>query len=185
MVITYYGEGCFRLQSGEASLLVDPTTARLKADLTLQTLSPAEGDSSPELISCAGEYESKGIEVRGAEVSGESTPKFVKTIFSVNFEDINFLFLGHLSGVPDPKVFEHLGEPDVVFVPVAEEHFLSPEDAAKVVRQFEPSIIIPSFNKNPDKFLKILGQKGEIQDKIVFKKKDLTGSQQVVVLKSQ
>jgi L-ascorbate metabolism protein UlaG (beta-lactamase superfamily) len=95
------------------------------------------------------------------------------------------LFLGHLSQVPDPKIFEHMSEPDVVFIPVAEEHFLSPEDAAKLTRQFEPSIIIPSFNKNADKFFKILGQKGEAEEKIVFKKKDLTGTQRAVVLKAQ
>lgn len=184
MVITHYGEGCFRLQSGETSLLVDPTTNRLKADLTLLTLSPAEGEVSPDAIAYAGEYESKGIEVRGVEISGESTSKFIKTIFGVKFEDIQFLFLGHLSGIPDAQIFEHLGEPDVVFVPTDGEHFLSSEDAAKLTRQFEPSIIIPSFCKDPEKFLKILGQKGEVEEKIVFKKKDLTGNQKVVVLKA-
>jgi len=185
MVITYYGEGCFRLQSGETSLLVDPSTNRLKADLVLQTLAPAEGEMEAEKISFAGEYESKGIEVQGVEVSEESTPKFVKTVFGVKFEDIQFLFLGHLSKIPDAKLFERLGEPDVVFIPVGSEHFLSPEDAAKLVRQFEPSIIVPSFYKDPDKFLKLLGQKGESEEKIVFKKKDLTGNQRVVVLKAQ
>ena len=42
MVINYFGNGCFRLQSGETSVLVNPDNNRLKADVTLKTLVAAE-----------------------------------------------------------------------------------------------------------------------------------------------
>jgi len=38
MVINYFGNGCFRLQSGETSILVNPENNRLKADIILKTL---------------------------------------------------------------------------------------------------------------------------------------------------
>ena len=38
MVITYYGNGAFRLQSGDTVLLLNPENNRLKADVTLRTL---------------------------------------------------------------------------------------------------------------------------------------------------
>jgi hypothetical protein len=33
MVVNYFGNGCFRLQSGETSILLDPENNRLKADI--------------------------------------------------------------------------------------------------------------------------------------------------------
>lgn len=184
MVITYYGEGCFRLQSGETSLLVDSENNRMKADAVLETLTSASAEPDAGKISFPGEYEVKGIEIQGIGVPEESSDKFLKTVYSVNFEDMNFLFLGHISKMPDVKLLEHFNEPDVIFVPTGAEHFMSAGDAAKLVKQLEPTIVIPSFYKNPNDFLKALGQKGESQDKIVLKKKDL-GAQRVVVLTPQ
>ena len=48
MVINYFGNGCFRLQSGETSVLVNPENNRLKADVTLKTLTATEVDASAE-----------------------------------------------------------------------------------------------------------------------------------------
>lgn len=184
MVITYYGEGCFRLQSGDLSILTDPQNNRLKADVVLETLSPAEVDISSDKINFPGEYEIKGIEIQGFSVPDESTDKFIKTIYSIKFEEITFLLLGHISEMPDVKILEQLGEPDVVFVPVGD-HFMSPADAAKLMKQMEPSIIIPSFSKDSGEFLKLTGQKGETEDKVVFRKKDIGETQRVIVLKPQ
>lgn len=185
MVITYYGEGCFRLQSGETSVLTDPQNNRLKADVVLETLSPASSEIQADKINFPGEYEIKGIEIQGFPVPEESTEKFLKTIYSVRFEDINFLFLGHISKMPDVKTLEQIDEPDVIFIPTGSEHFMSADLAAKLIKQLEPSIVIPSFCKNPSEFLKLLGRKGEQEDKVVFKKKDLGDAKRVVILNSQ
>ena len=77
MVITYFGNGSFRLQSGETTLLLNPDNNRLKADVTLRTLA---GTATDELLSHAsdegmtisfpGEYESRGIEITGLPNNG-------------------------------------------------------------------------------------------------------------------
>lgn len=185
MVINYFGDGCFRLQSGETSLLVDPNNNRLKADVVLKTLIPPDS-ASPEAneINFPGEYEMKGIHIQGWPVSKESTGKFLKTVYLVKWEELSFVFLGHLSDGLEPEVVEELSERDVLFVPVGE-HFLSDEAAAKFVKKLEPAVAIPSFAKKPDSFAKALGQKAEIQEKFVFKKKDLENlKNKAVVLKS-
>ncbi len=72
MVITHYGNGAFRMQSGDTVLLLNPGNDRLKADITLCTLVgtgtddllSGEGDPGAK-ISFPGEYEVKGIEVDG------------------------------------------------------------------------------------------------------------------------
>ena len=178
MVLTHFGNGAFRLQSGETSILVNPENNRLKADVTLKTLVAAEaplaedGDGS-FTISFPGEYEIKGIEIIGFPIAGESTEKFVKTAYAVYWEDMKFVFLGHLSKPVDAALMEEFSEPDVLVLPVGGGHFLEPEVAAKIAKQLEARVVVPSFAKSPDEFLKALGKKAERTEKFVFKQKDV------------
>lgn len=187
MIVNYFGDGCFRLQSGDVSLLVNPSNNRLKADITLRTISPAdvvERDAGE--ITMPGEYEAKDIEIRGIPLLKESTAKYVKTIYAVAWEGIRFAFLGHLSRPLDAEAIEALGEPDVLFIPTDHEHFISADDAAKLVKQLNPGVIIPAYEKNANAFLRALGQKEEPMEKFVFKRKDLEGMKgKVVVLESK
>jgi len=185
MVINHFGDGCFRLQSGETSLLVDPNNNRLKADVVLKTLIVPNADSiEAGEVSFPGEYELKDIQIQGWPVPKESTEKFLKTVYLVRWEGLSFVFLGHISEGLDPEVVEELSEQDVIFIPVGD-HFLSDEAAAKFVKKLEPAVVIPSFIKKPDSFLKALGQKAEAQEKFVFKKKDLENlKNKAVILKS-
>ncbi len=182
MVITYFGNGCFRLQSGETSVLINPENNRLKADVTLKTLigtastedAAVVGDDISGLaISFPGEYEEKDIGIMGYPVAGESTDKFIKTAYSVLWEGMKFVFLGHLSTPLDATLMEELADPDVLFLPVGGGHFLEPDVAAKIAKQLEARIVIPSFFKDATPFLKALGTKGEEMDKLVFKQKDI------------
>jgi hypothetical protein len=69
----------------------------------------------------------------------------------------------------------------VLFIPTGE-HFLSPDAGAKLARQLEPAIIIPSYTKAPEAFLKVMGARPEAVEKLVLKKKDLEGKKAEVVL---
>ena len=192
MVINYFGNGCFRLQSGETSVLVNPENNRLKADVTLKTLTaPApdaaahgDGEKSDEVvISFAGEYEEKEIEIVGYPITEESTEKFLKTAYALLWEGMKFVFLGHLSKPMDAALMEEFSEPDVLFLPVGGGHFLEPEVAAKIAKQLEARVVIPSFYKSPAEFLKASGKKGEEMEKFVFKQKDIaTDHGRVIVL---
>jgi L-ascorbate metabolism protein UlaG (beta-lactamase superfamily) len=191
MVINYFGNGCFRLQSGDTSVLVDPENNRLKADVTLKTLTATEIDpavmesAEGTVISFAGEYESKEIEILGFGVPEESTEKFLKTTYVVLWEDMKFVFLGHLSKPVDATLMEEFSEPDVLFLPVGGGHFLEPEVAAKIGKQLEAKIIIPSFYKDPADFLKALGKKEEEMEKFVFKQKDIIADKgRAIILKA-
>jgi len=178
MVLNYFGNGAFRLSSGDTSILVNSENNRLKADVSLKTLVAADDPMASDagdgqLAAFPGEYEVKGIEIMGYEVAGESTDKFVKTVFAVAWEGMKFVFLGHLSKPLDAGLMEELAEPDVLFLPVGGGHFLEPDVAAKIAKQLEARIVVPSFYKNPDEFLKALGKKAGAEEKFVFKKKDI------------
>lgn len=182
MVITHFGNGCFRLQSGETSILLNPDNNRLKADVILRTLvsaaEPLIDGLDQATVLFPGEYEIKGIEITGYQIPSESTEKFVKTAYVVLWEEMKFVFLGHLSKPIDASLMEEFSEPDVLIVPAAGGHFLEPEVASKIAKQLEATVVIPSFVKSPVDFLKALGKKAEPMDKFVFKKKDLVGEKE-------
>jgi L-ascorbate metabolism protein UlaG (beta-lactamase superfamily) len=190
MVLNYFGNGAFRLQSGDTSILLDPESNRLKADVLLRTLVAADAPLAEEageshVIAFPGEYEAKEIEIAGYPVAGESTEKFVKTAYAVNWEGMKFVFLGHLSRPIDAALMEELAEPDVLVLPVGGGHFLEPDVAAKISKQLEARVIVPSFYKNPDDFLKALGKKAEATEKFVFRQKDIATEKGLPVILKQ
>jgi len=191
MVITYFGNGSFRLQSGDTALLLNPENNRQKADVILHTLAGTKTEHLLEhapdegmTISFPGEYESHGIEITGFPIAEESTESFLKTAYKVLFEEMTFVFLGHLSRPLDATLMEEFSEPDVLILPVGGGHFLEPEVAAKITKQLEARIVIPSFTKNTDAFLKALGRKTDAVEKFVFRQKDIaTEKGRPIVLK--
>lgn len=205
MIITFYGEGCFKIQSGDFIILTDPfdaktglTPPRLKPDVILKTLTPFPIPQSSILnsqfsIFGPGEYNIKNINITGFALPSE---KFIKTIYSIKAENIRLCFLGHLSEMPEPIILEHLEEIDILFVPVGGEPFIDQKSAVKLIKQIEPKIIIPTFFKIPGlkratadikTFLEEFGHKEKIEplEKLTIKKKDLTEIKktEVVVLK--
>jgi L-ascorbate metabolism protein UlaG (beta-lactamase superfamily) len=194
MVITWHGEGCFKFQNGEISLLTDPPSEdsgilapRFKTDVLLKTLTSwpnaKEEYNSDAVIIGAGEYDVKGIKIKGAELAGESSPKFFKTVYSIIWDQISIGILGHVSGELPPNIMADFEELDILIGPVGGEPFISQEKIAKLVKQLNPKIFIPSFYKIPGLKRKSRDIKnftdefnGEVQknqEKFVFKKKDL------------
>lgn len=211
MVITFYGEGCFKLQNGDFVILTDPfddkiglTPPRFKADIILKTLTPfllinqSADQENTQLICGAGEYNIKDVNISGLPLIKESTDKFIKTIYLVKTEEFKICFLGHISEMPDPTILEHLEEIDILFVPAGGPPFIDQKLAIKIIKQIQPKIVIPSFFKipslkRPANDLKIFleefnGAKSKQineQEKLVIKKKDLADIKktEVVALK--
>jgi len=107
MIINYFGQGCFKLQSGEKSILVDPINNGLKADIILRTISPTNLvlPLPQNEFAFAGEYDISGIEIYGFQIEKESTDKFIKTIFLVNWEKMLFVFLGLIANLIEGDFF--------------------------------------------------------------------------------
>lgn len=186
MIITYFGEGGFRLQSGDLSLLVDPPNNRLKADILLETESdPAAFSSQAGEICFPGEYEIKEVEIVGRLAAKESSDKVLKTVYAIRFEDVKFGFLGRIKETPPAEVLEIIDDVDILFVPVDGKFGLDPKEAASLVKQIEPKVVIPNGEGNVKEFAKALGQDPVSQEKFVFKRKELeTYKGAVLVLKN-
>lgn len=184
MVITYHGEGTFRIQSGEMSILLNPTGNRLKGDVILRTSIPTDSEIStgPD-FGGAGEYEVRGVEIRGVAVPEESTEKVLKTVYVVHWEDISLVLFGDLKKTPSATVLDHIDEPDIVLLALGTDTLSAPE-AAHLVKQIEPGIAIAS-HEGSGGFEKAFGQKVQPEEKLVIKKKDIvSGAGRLVILKN-
>jgi hypothetical protein len=194
MVITWHGEGCFKFQNGEVSLLTDLpesvsgiSAPRFKTDVLLKTITPWPNGqvehNSDSIITGAGEYDIKGIKIKGAELVNESSPKFFKTVYSIIWDEITIGVLGHISGELPPNIMTDFEELDILIGPAGGEPFVSQEKMVKLIKHLNPKIFIPSFYKIQElkrkaKDIKDFvrefdGETKKNQDKLVFKKKDL------------
>ena len=96
MIINWYGEGCFKIQTGGITLITDPfessiglTPPRGKTEIVLKTLTPwpmANGEEG-KVVRRGGEYEIQGVTISGFPTLKESSENFFKTIYKVGAED--------------------------------------------------------------------------------------------------
>ena len=212
MVITWYGQACFKIQSGDLVIAIDPfateigfTPPRFKADVALVThghfdhanLETLAGE--PFAITGPGEYEVKGIVVRGIETyhdASQGRERGLNTIYKIEVEGIKLLHLGDFGEEKlREETLEEIGDVDILFVPVGGVYTIEGDAAARVSRQIEPAIVIPMHYKlpgikanlqGPEQFLKEMGVKdAEAQEKLTIKKKDIPeeGKTSVVLMK--
>lgn len=222
MVITYHGAECFKIQFGDTIVAYNPISkegelpaTRFGADIALISTNHANmngvdqvsfGDRTPFVIDGPGEYEVKGITVRGFpsvtsygaktgapnSAQGETGETKMNAMYRLTMEGMNLVFVGALSSPNIPteskEVFDDV---DILFVPIGGDGVLSPADAYKLAVGAEPKLIIPMHfealgEKGAlDAFLKEAGEKVEPLDKLTLKKKELEGKEgDIVVLQS-
>lgn len=178
MVITHQGGDSFKVTQGDLTLVINPK-AKSAADITLVSTGTGEtSEKSGFVISGPGEYEIRGVFIKG--FLSEGPDKKINTIYMANVEGVNLCFLGPLGSTElSPETLEHLEDIDILFVPVS---------AYKLAVKLEPALIIPA-SYEPDtlkKFLKEAGDEGETLEKLLIKKKDLEGKEgEIVVLKEE
>ena len=183
MVITYHGGGYLKFAVGDDTLLVDPTNQRSVrgASAALFTRHPAPiefmGTGVP-IFSHQGEYEVKGIRITGAAAEHQGAEVEIGA-FQVRWDNIAVGIIGPVSKELSAETLLALQGSDILVLPAAA--------GGKIVRQVEPSVIIPSYvGKETAAFIKELGGASETLDRFTVKKKDLPErAMRVVVLAAQ
>jgi L-ascorbate metabolism protein UlaG (beta-lactamase superfamily) len=209
MVITYLGAESFKIQFGDTVVAYNPVSkdSKLKStsygsDIVLISNNhedfngkenAARGDKAPFVISSPGEYEIKGVFIKGfpskTKYGGDEK---INTIYIMSLEGITLCFLGALSSKDLPsEISEGLQEIDILFVPIGGGGVLTSADAYKLSVEIEPKIIIPMHYGNVGDanalktFLKEGGEDSQVtEEKLTIKKKDLEGKKgDIIVLK--
>lgn len=209
MVITHHGGQCFKVTLGDLTLAFDPIAkggtlpaVRFGADIALVSRNHPDfngveevtyGDKRPFAITGPGEYELKGVTIRGFLSKSQyglkkGEDEAVNTIYAVELEDMRLVHLGALSGDIPPEAREVAGEADILFVPVGGDGVLAPPAAHELAVSLEPKVIIPMHwsgmgeGKPLDAFLKSAGAAGEKLEKLTLKKRDLVGREGSILI---
>ena len=190
--IRWYGQSAFLLAGEHHRVFIDPfgevswlktrgiewnypPIIGVEADLLLVTHDHLDHNAvdviggEPAIIRAAGTHESPIGEVVGIASEHDATAgtqRGANTIFRFALDDVLIAHLGDF-GQPAlrPEQAEALGAVDVLFVPVGGGATLSPEDAARLVREVGPRLVVPmhyrtelvNFLEPPDAFLDALG----------------------------
>lgn len=208
MIITWYGQACFKIETQGTTLAIDPfskelglSPPRFKADILFVTHehfdhNNREPFSEVITIEGPGEYDLKGIAVRGIHSFHDAQngmERGTNTIYRIEAED---MILAHMGDFGQSQLTneqrEALGSVDILMIPVGSVYTMDAETAARITTALEPRIVIPMHYGLPklsaklepvEGFLKEIGQKPESLPKLTVKKKDLAeDGTKVVVL---
>lgn len=212
MVITWYGQACFKIQSSDLTIAIDPYSKeiglvppRFQAAITLVTHNHFDHNNAaslagdPFVVTDPGEYEVRGVYIQGIPTYHDAVQgreRGMNTVYTIDVEGIR---LAHLGDVGEPELrsetLEKLGTVNILMIPVGGTYTIDAKEAAHIVKQVEPRLVIPMHYKIPgvtahvapvDQFLKEMGSsKIQPQDKLTVKKKDFEGGEEkteVIVL---
>jgi len=213
MIITWQGHSCFKIQdkigSDGVTLVTDPfnketglKVPNFEADIVTVSHDHADHNNvsalrgQPFVISCAGEYDFKGILVEGIDSyhdNSQGKERGGNMIYRIEVDDISIVHLGDLGDVLDNSQLEKMAGTDILLIPVGGKYTLDAKKAVEVISQIEPRIVIPMHYKTDglkydldtiDKFIKEIGVEPSYEEKLKISKKDLPQEDMEVVILS-
>jgi len=193
MKIIQLDKTCFKVSifltktKEKADVLIDPfdesIISKVKASILLFTEKKEKKDyqrGEAFLIDGPGEYEIKGIFVRGIRAQGQVQKDGGEDIiiYTIKAEGMTVCYLGSFGQKElSPEQIDGLGSIDVLIMPIGE--FLSSKEMQKIISQIEPKTVIPvqhdgeKLKKKMEEFLNEMGAKDiEEKEQIVLKKKE-------------
>jgi L-ascorbate metabolism protein UlaG (beta-lactamase superfamily) len=160
--IQFLGHACFRIRGRDGVVLMDPVDRTSGYDIgkptaSIVTVSHPHADHANtavvkplketlNIFTGPGEYEVGGILVTGVRTfhdKKKGAERGNNTVFVAHIDDVAFAHLGDLGHELTAAQVEDIGDIDVLFVPVGGGESLSANDAAAIIAQLEPRIVIP------------------------------------------
>lgn len=152
MDIEYHGANCVIIKNKTTSIVVDPTTNSSAKEqnsdgrVVLSTMGELAQRGDELVIDMPGEFEYREASIKGIPVhrhtdeSGKNA-----TMYQVDFNDVKIAIIGHTDAPLEDDDLENLGMIDIVIIPIGGNGYtLDGHDAATIVRQISPKIVIPT-----------------------------------------
>jgi L-ascorbate metabolism protein UlaG (beta-lactamase superfamily) len=157
--LSWLGHACFRLRGREVTIITDPYESDgwgyppLATSASVVTVSNDHPHHSAvsavegrrHVLSGPGEYEIGGVliwAVRTSRPAGEVRVK--NTAFIIQIEDLTICHLGDVVHAPlSSDELTHIKDADVLLIPVGGNCTINAQQAARVVAQVEPKLIVP------------------------------------------
>lgn len=212
MEIKYLGHASFLIKSKTARLITDPFDPAMvgfrfpKTEADIVTISHHHHDhdnskaieGNPLIIDMPGEFEKNGIRVfgyKGYHDKKKGQERGEVTLYKFEADEISLLHCGDLGEIPQQSAIDEIGKVDILFVPVGGIATINSNEAVELIKEFEPSIVIPMHYNSTRHNQKVFAQFAPISDflkkvgaentvpiqKLIVKKEDLTDEMKVVV----
>lgn len=213
MDISWYGQACFKIKGKSVSIVIDPfdpdftglklpKPADLTADIIIKTHDHRDHNflgavgGSPVVVDGPGEYEIKGTVIVGVATfhdKKEGAERGSNVVYNIEVDGVRIVHLGDLGHLLSEAQLIALSSCDIVLVPTGGTYTITAKEAAEVVSQLEPSIVVPMHYGLPGLkfpltevgvFLKEMGAEGlEEQPKLTITKDKLPDEMKVILLR--
>lgn len=159
MEILWLGHSCFQLRGKNVTLITDPFSpvsqhSLGKVNASIVTISHnhpghnfAQGvGGNPRVVLGPGEYEISDVLITGVasyhdDKRGQERGR--NTIYVIHMDDIVICHLGDLGHTLQEEQLEEVADADVLLIPIGGTNTINATQAAEVISQVEPRIIIP------------------------------------------
>src|SRR5690242_20764672 len=159
MEISWLGHSCFHLRGKNVTLITDPFSPQLghslgKINAPIVTIShnhPGHNyvesiSGDPRIVRGPGEYEISDVLITGVasyhdDKHGQELGR--NTIYIIHIDELVICHLGDLGHTLHEEQLEEVADADILFVPIGGGHSLNATQAAEVISQVEPRIVIP------------------------------------------
>jgi L-ascorbate metabolism protein UlaG (beta-lactamase superfamily) len=210
MEISWLGHSCFQLRGKNVTLITDPFSPQLgyslgKISAPIVTIShdhaghnyAAGVGGNPRIVRGPGEYEISDVLITGVASYHDNKrgqERGRNTIYVIHMDDLVICHLGDLGHILQEEQLEEVADADVLLIPIGGQNTINAAQAAEVISQVEPRIIIPmhyppSTGDGPDpldKFCREMGIEAiNTQPKLLITRSTLPAETQVVILSSR
>ena len=214
MDITYLGHSSFRIRGKQTTVVTDPFDSAMVGfpfpkhiSANIVTVSHGHGghnstsqiEGDPYIVSGPGEYEIQGVGIIGLASfhdATKGTERGSNTIYRIEIDGMSIVHLGDVGHVLESETVNNLDGVDILMIPVGGFFTIDPEKANAVIKEIEPSIVIPMHYLTPkhnakafgdvqplEVFLKEMGKEGIVPvSKLTITKDKIPEEMQVVVL---
>ena len=180
MNIKYLGHASFYLRGKDAKVVMDPYNPSIglkfpKTEADIVTISHEHDDHNypqgvtgePLMIDWPGEYEKKGVRVNGFATHHDKEKgkeRGGNVMFRVEIDGITILHCGDLGHALSDDTLEAIGDIDILLIPVGGYYTIDAKEAVAVIKQIEPSIVIPMHYKTKAHDDKVFGEVAPLED---------------------
>ena len=215
MEISWLGHSCFVLRGKNVTLITDPFSPQPgqpqgeahklgKISAPIVTISHnhpghnfAEGvQGNPRVVRGPGEYEISDVLITGVPSYHDAkrgAERGRNTIYIIHMDDLVICHLGDLGHILQEEQLEEVADADILLIPISGSNTLSAAQAAEVISQVEPHVVIPMHYRpstgtgdgpDPlDKFCREMGIEAvNVQPKLTILRSTLPVETQVVIL---
>lgn len=212
MKIKWFGQSCFMITSQSGiKVLTDPYKKMLgyklpemEADIVSTSHNHSDHNninivkSSFIHINEPGNFLEHGIEIKGVQTFHDKTSgskRGKNTIYNFKIDNINICHCGDLGHLLNSEQIEKIGNVDILLLPVGGLATLNAVDAVQVMKQLNPTIVIPMHYRTKalgivgyvfgkvDKFISASELQVKEYEELELNKANIKGYSGIVVLK--